>query len=190
MAGARRFPVVVLLGPSGAGKTAVAEALRDARGWWWIEADKFPEDGIHLARLDEPWAALFEGNPLPLRNALRCRANAKGCPGAVLSVTSMVTLRADDLKKAAACGLHVLVLFGGMAECMLAVVKREALLNRGVDEAHWRQHNKPFYPYFEAPEIEPFRIVTFTTNGEHRSLSELVEEVVARTTAHRERRRE
>jgi energy-coupling factor transporter ATP-binding protein EcfA2 len=179
----RPCPTVMLLGPSGAGKSSLAQALCGL-GWLLIEADQYPEDGIKVQKLAHEWGAFFEGsNPIPLRDTMRQRAKAKGCSGAVLSLTSMVTIEAQDLATAAEVGLHGIVLFGSQDDCLRSFLEREKQNNRGLGEAHWRQCNEPYYPYFEAPAIERFRIETFTPDGQHRPIGELLEAVAVKTAS-------
>lgn len=74
-----RIPVVFLLGPSGAGKTTLGQALEDQANFLHLQIDRFPEgDGIDLEGLRDEWTRFCAGDATMLLATLQARVSMPG----------------------------------------------------------------------------------------------------------------
>jgi gluconate kinase len=170
-------PVLLLLGPSGVGKTQLGQWLQEDLGLLWIEADLFGRHNpIDVLGLSQEWNAIRQNDPAPLRDALRARARAQGRSGAVMTLPSVKTIAASKMEKGEAASLHCIILFGSREDCLKAFLEREAALDRGLREDHWERFNSGSFPKFAAADVAQFRMAAFL-DGDRRGRVQLVADV-------------
>jgi hypothetical protein len=170
-------PILLILGPSGVGKTTIGEALAKQTHMLHLDFDQYPKDGVDEEGLRAEWDAFLEQRPAALADAVLAKVDAGSFRGAVITCPSGVVLSGDEILDAERCGFRAVVLFGPPAAC------RAAFLNgphSGLGAAHWDLNNRR-YAVFGSPELESYRVAVFRRT-DRRPVSEILAEVQARLT--------
>jgi len=183
-------PILFLLGLSGAGKTEMGRFASEAKGWLWLEIDRWPPtpDGIDLNGLRGPWNRYLEGdgNHGPLVSAIRER-NAEQNPGIVLTFPSGLTRSAEDIA-AVEPDITIRYLTGSATHCLAAFLRREnAEGGRGLPREWWIAHNlvlqspdgrELLVSYLARPEIAKYCVPGFNADGTRRDKATVFAELV------------
>ena len=170
--------ILLVLGPSGAGKTTIGEALAKQAHMLHLDFDQSPKNGVDEEGLRSEWDAFVDRRPDVLAGAVLARVNAGSFRGAVITCPGGVVLSRDEILGAERCGFRAAILFGPPAAC------RAAFLNGshgGLGAAHWDDNNK-HYAAFGSPELEDYRVAVFR-GSDRRPVSEILVEVQARITS-------
>src|SRR6266571_5994139 len=124
-----RLPVLVILGPSGSGKSSLGEWLQQDYGYWHLEIDQrdVPElERIRAVRLASEWETfLHRGDPVPLGTTLRTWTTDRGFAGVVLSFSSLRCLSVIQIESLRTHGIHAVILYGTIEDCIGAFLYRE-----------------------------------------------------------------
>jgi len=172
---------VLLVGPSGAGKTTIGAWAAEDLGLLWLEADVWNADGITRHRLRAQWNAFYENrNPRRLANTLSLRAKKNNRVGTMLTLPSPVILSPAHVEAAAEHGLTVVVAWGTLENCVEAFNIRERQHPRGIDVSHWHHFNDACLVEYAKSCYVPLRLETFNADGSRRFRSEIVRELGAR----------
>lgn len=173
-------PIVLLLGPSGTGKSRLREWIRDDLGFIEHELDTFEAggpNGVDRAGLRAQWdRLLLQGDADPLAREMRSRAAAANKAGAVLSIPSLVVLPPETIAGTEKLGVFTFILMGRREECRAAFLERQKTrAAAAVSGEHWDRHAQNFEA-FESGLLAPYRLWTFR-QGVRVRREELVESV-------------
>jgi hypothetical protein len=156
-------PVVLLLGPSGAGKTTLGDALVKNLGVLHVLFDGHPNgNGVDVEQLRVEWDALLESrNPKPLADTVRRRIEAARYSGVVISCPSGI-MPAEDGKAApwhfprsllsgmTTIGVRCVVLVAPLAACMDAAIRRPGtrvtVRSWAVNNSNWTDFQQTAFP--------------------------------------------
>jgi hypothetical protein len=172
---------VLLVGPSGAGKTTIGAWAAQDLGLLWFEADVWNADGITRHRLRAQRYAFYENrNPCRLANTLSLRAKKNNRAGTMLTLPSPVILSPAHVEAAAEHGLSVVVAWGTMENCVEAFNTRERQHPRGIGVNRWHHFNDACLAEYSKAGYARLRLETFNADGSRRSRSEIMRELGAR----------
>jgi hypothetical protein len=172
---------VLLVGPSGAGKTMIGAWAAEELGLLWFEADVWNADGITRHRLRAQWDAFYENeNPRRLGNTLSLRAKKNNRAGTMLTLPSLVILSPAHVEAATEHGLTVVIAWGTMENCVDAFNIRERQHPRGIGVNHWHHFNDACLAEYAKSGYAPLRLETFNADGSRRFRSDIMRELGAR----------
>ena len=161
--------MLLILGPSGVGKSSFGEWLAAERNWLHLEIDRYPEDGIDLHNLRAEWNEFCErGNPGLLAKVLRERLAPSSKINCVLTFPGCLVLPPERIISAANAGVRTIYLYGSAAHCITAFLKREEKTDSPLGLDHWISNNHENGSYIEMskPALAPYRIHVFTHMGD------------------------
>jgi hypothetical protein len=170
-----RATLIVLVGPSGVGKSTLAKALCPNLDLVHLDADA--DRAFKLLGLRKAWPEFWKGRDAePLADALRVRAFTEGRAGALLSLpsTRKCLLDPNHVEIARAAGINTVVLWGPVELCKQARRVRDAARGIAWQEANYDKWNGPTFEMYCRPEYAAVRIDAFEQNGIHRTAEEIV----------------
>src|SRR5205809_846247 len=134
-------PILFILGPSGAGKTTLAENLGKNCKFLHLDFDLSKVDGVNQAGLREEWNPFVSHRRFePLIESIRKKI-VKPLKGASVTCPSGVVLPRDLLIKMKLFGVECVIMYGSRADCLAAFLRREKETGRGFNEEHWVVNN-------------------------------------------------
>jgi hypothetical protein len=171
--------ILLVLGPSGVGKSTFGKYLRSNHAWLHLEIDQFPNgDGIDLLDLRAPWDRFFQNqDPTGLVDELTRRVDQHGNPGVVLTFPSRLVLPPVHIERAGAVGVQTVYLYGTAANCLTAFLARERATCRSFDVNHWLRNNGREYLLMSVPEFETNRVMVFGGDGVRRPWQDVLDEI-------------
>lgn len=170
--------LILLLGPSGTGKSTLAAALSLSSNRLHIELDQWQADGVDIAGLRREWDEFYQGQRAEaLSRELTSRAAVGGYQGVILSLPSLVVLPIPLIEHALRCGISTVILYGSGADCLAAFLRRPSTGERSLNANYWIACNASAYMTHSRPEYIPYRIEVFR-NGKHRAIEELLSEIL------------
>lgn len=174
-------PIILLLGPSGSGKSNTGNWLREDLDFLHYDIDRRDgQDGINYHDLRAQWNRFHDNfHAEDLAIEMRRRIDAENKQGAILTFSSLLVLSKEHIDNALLYGILVLVMYGTGSDCLKAFLKRERDLRSPLDGniEHWICNNVWSYPRLSKPEYDTTRIMNFS-NGEFRSRAEIVADIV------------
>jgi adenylate kinase family enzyme len=177
MSNSTKSPIIFFFGPSGVGKTTLAELLREDHNYIHLKIDRADGDGIDIEGLRSEWDKfLNEDDAESLAEALRQKIHEQNKAGIVLTFASTDWLRIHKIEEAKKHRILTVVLYGSKEDCLNSFMAREKIKNRGFDA------NQRFYPKFTNTDYAKYRLDTFH-NHVHRNKSSLIKEVSRRIDA-------
>jgi hypothetical protein len=170
--------ILLVLGPSGVGKSTFAEYLYKERHWLHLEIDQYPNDGIDLHDLRQQWD-LFYGSRKPddLVMEIRKRSMRIRTENCVLSFPSGVVLSPGHIAAAERAFIRVAYLYGSAAHCINAFLERERKSGRNLGLDHWLANNTASYLMMSDPAFQPYRTHVFNFQGKRRSHPDVLREI-------------
>lgn len=175
-----RQPTVLITGLAGAGKTTLAEWMREDRGFLHLDGDVRGADGIDLCGLRDQWDRFHRhDDPFPLARTLRERTRLAGAAGALLSLPSTLLFTIERIAAARDAGLETVLLFGEPDRCLQAFLDRERRAGTRLDEPYWHRTNDRAYRRYGDAAFETVRFPAFTPDGARWTRAALVERFAA-----------
>jgi hypothetical protein len=159
-------PVLFIAGPSGAGKSTISEWVAIDLQFLHLEIDLWFADGIDVHGLRHEWKAFCRQlDPAPLASVLRDRVVAASCSGAVLSFPSNVILTRKQIDVARSVGLHTVVLYGSVQQCIDSFLARESTNGRGLGIERWHRFNARAHATYGRSNYADLRVEAFRPDG-------------------------
>lgn len=162
-------PVILVVGPSGAGKDCVCKWLKKEHKFEWVDIDQpkhFEDKG-----LQHEWNRFKRLDAEPLAKSLRDKASDGNVRGVVMSLPSDRVITPEMATAAESAGIHIVVLWASPEECKAARKQRDGFVKDNYDEK-----NKKAFSTYGAPEFEPNRVGVMGPDGKHRpDLMKLIE---------------
>ena len=154
--------VLLLLGPSGTGKSTLAAAIAAKHQFEHFELDQWPDDGVDRLGLRRQWDDFLKlAKPKGLFEQLLSRAAIGGKSGAVISAPSLLILSLAHLQAVSRRGASTAILYGTAADCISSFAERETATGRQLPVEHWIANNQASYVAFSRPEYAPYRLHVF-----------------------------
>ncbi len=178
MAGHGPSRVLLVLGPSGVGKSTLGDWLAEDLDLVRLELDPWPEPVWRSDVASAREALLSRGDAGPLVALLTRLAGEAGRAGGVATLCGGAVLPLRRLLRLRRLGAQAVVLYASERECLSSFLAREAVNGRGLDEAYWRRHRDPSFAAHGSMRYLPWRLLAFD-RGARRSRADLVA-VVAR----------
>ena len=129
-------PILIILGPSGAGKTSLDKYLQEELNLLHFDFDVMERDDVikDLGLRDE-WNEFFTDHKSKRFAAkIRKRFWAESYKGASITCPGKVLLPIEYLLKLAPLGIRCVILFGTGAQCLNSFLEREKTNGRGLSE--------------------------------------------------------
>jgi len=160
------FPVVILVGISGVGKSELARQLELDHRWLHINVDE--GGGFEKVGLARGWGSLEEQRDgAPLAHAVIDRARSLGKVGAVLSLPSDCMMHVERVRAADAGGLKTIVLWGDWELCKTARRARDQKAgDPPVEDERYERINKPAYDTYGSDDFLHLRVDAFGPDDE------------------------
>jgi adenylate kinase family enzyme len=175
--GKQTTPILFFFGPSGAGKTTLAEWLKSDLGFLHLKIDRAAGDGIDIEGIRKEWNTYLEqGNALELAQTIRRRIQREDKTGAVLTFASTHWLKLGQIGEAERHGILTIILYGPKDDCLNSFLSREKRKKRDFGKNHWIKYNDRYYVKFTSPEYAKYIENTFVDHR-HRSKNSLVEAI-------------
>jgi shikimate kinase len=168
-----------ILGPSGSGKSYVAERFAASIRALWLEADRVFEDGINALGLRTEWDAFANLKAYePICDEFDRRAKAEKKESVVLSLPGfpILTMAHAELARSRA---RIAYLSGTPGQCLDSFLRREKATGRNLDLGHWCRNTGDFFTRLECPEFKPLVITNFNADGSYRALEEVFSDVTS-----------
>lgn len=173
--------MLIILGPSGVGKSSLGNYLAQTHGWLHLEIDQI--HGLDVHQLQQEWKLFYQQkNTLHLIRILHQKVTSANKTNCVLTFPSGLVLSLEHIKECVP-SIQVCYLYGSAAHCINAFLRREHETNRNLDVNYWIQNNRDSYTKMNSPSFEPYRVHVFTHEGRHRPHADIWEEI-SRTTIH------
>jgi hypothetical protein len=166
--------LLFLVGPSGVGKSTVAEPLCGELALYHVDADR---DRLKDHGLRDEWQEFWTGmNSAPIADALHGIASRERRAGVLLSLPSNKkrVLYPRHVEAAHRTGIDVVVLWGAEELCKSARRDRDVELGMRWDEGVYDARNRRAFATYGRPEYERLRVETFDEGGGRRRLDETV----------------
>jgi hypothetical protein len=160
--------LMFLVGPSGVGKSTIAEPLCSDLALYHVDVDRDP---LKVHGIRDAWQEFWTGsNPGPIADALRAIASREGRAGVLVSLPSNKkrVLHPGHVDAARRAGIKVIVLWGAEAFCKKARQDRD--VERGIpwNESKYDARNRRTFELYSGTEYDGVRVDAFQEDGRHR----------------------
>lgn len=174
-------PILLMLGPSGVGKSCVSTRLTNQRSFLHFDIDK--NHGFQANGFPAQWDNdIGNINFAELANIVRDRLLAEGRHAAVVSFPTVHVLNMKQLKSAADAGILPVVLWGTETHCINARRARAKKNRVRFDLERYKRKNRRTFETYARSEYAPFRIETFQPDGSRWPLEKTLATIIARTS--------
>jgi adenylate kinase family enzyme len=137
-------PVLLIFGPSGVGKSTLADWIVEELDFLHFNFDNWDRKGIDGSKIRSEWKSLISrGQPQPLRLAIDRRLKDK--KGALLTFPSNTILGVERIHAAEKFKIKTVFLDGSEENCLKAFIKREKEIGRNLPISHWHRYNDHIY---------------------------------------------
>jgi hypothetical protein len=164
--------LLFLVGPSGVGKSTIAEPLCSELALYHVDIDRHP---VKAHGIRDEWQEFrARKNAEPLANALRAIASREGRTGVLVSLPSNKKrlLHPGHVDAARDAGITVIVLWGAEEVCKRARKARDVKSGLQWDETTYDARNRRPFEVYGSPEYDDIRIDVFEEHGRHRPREE------------------
>jgi hypothetical protein len=177
-------PILLILGPSGAGKTTLGDYLATQHRMLHLNFDRRETNGVDAAGLRPEWDAFLDGRrPRPVVDEIRRRVRAAGRTGAAVTCPSGIMPSADPaaprwflpkqyVGELEAVGLYCVVLYGTRQRCLAAFLGRD----EGQSEQHWNLNNSWWHTPTSGRDFGEYVLPAFR-GGRRTALPEMFEDL-------------
>jgi hypothetical protein len=163
--------IVIMLGPSGAGKTRLSDDWAAVFGWLHIDTDD--TDRLRHYRLKEAWGAFYDAdnaNPKPLIHRVEQLIADAGKAGAVVSFRCSIVPSRSRINVARAAGIVTVVLWGTPEQCEQSARQRR-------DDFTHKQYvaaTRRIFKAYSGSEFDDIRVGAFSPDGNHLGSRQLI----------------
>jgi shikimate kinase len=162
-----------ILGPSGSGKSHVAEKFAVSINALWVEADELGMDRIDALRLRREWEDFVRlRSSEPLCDEFDRRAKADKKESVVMSLPGFLILEMAHAKLLRDRG-RIAYLMGTPGQCLDSFLRREKSTGRNLDVPHWCRNTRDFFERVEHAKFKPLAVANFNPDGSYRTLDEV-----------------
>ena len=168
-------PILFVIGPSGAGKTALSHQVESELGFLHIDIDQ--RHGPEVYGLHEVWDRFINDfDIVAVAAAIRAQMTGRHA-GVVLSLPSGRVLTRRHINTAVSAGIVTVLLWGNEELCRAARRAREQLAGRELNEQQYEEKNRPAYNCYATAEYDDVRICTFFQDGLRVPIESLLNDV-------------
>jgi hypothetical protein len=167
---------IVLFGPSGSGKSQVAEWLNREWNFLHISFDRWDDTGVDAKIISDEWSTFSQtGNVIPLANKLKDTIEANNSGGVVITCPSGWLFDSSKVEIGQKSSIYSIILYGPKDKIWSAYAQREDDAGRIPDKVKWERNNTK-YEVFGSPEYSNIRIETFD-GSDRRKKEELIVDI-------------
>ena len=188
------IPILLILGPSGAGKTTLADLLERNLNFLHInfdrqkEQDSPQENGVDKEGLRKEWDVfLVDRNPQLLVEAIRARIQRLGRHGATITCPSGIAITGGPcdgcrfsknyLAAMKSDGINCVVLYGTREECLASFLSRiDGLTINEKNERYWTDNNGYWHTQFDPKDFDN-NVLHMFYGGQRRPDREILDEI-------------
>jgi hypothetical protein len=158
------YPIILVLGPSGVGKSTVSRWIKKEFQFLHLDIDKprgFARNGLPadwdecISRIDFARLATF----------VLQRVDSKKRAGAVLSFPTEHVLTREQIDAASGVGITTVVLWGTEERCIQARSERSRKKGIAFGLARYRRKNGPSFETYKRSEYDDFKFEAFRPDG-------------------------
>ena len=172
-------PIIFLMGPSGIGKTTLANCVAAEWNYIHIDYDQWGGDENVFKPLRDGWESFkLSCNVKQFRDLIE-NTIPDTATGAVLSFPSD-DMMADlsVMEQAKETGLHIFIMYADANICRQTFIEREKTNGRGLPVEHWDKCNSHIYEsgYLTSAHM-PYLLEAYTSAGQRRTKDDLLSEI-------------
>jgi hypothetical protein len=160
--------LLFLVGPSGVGKSTVAERVCSELHLYHLDADRDP---LKAHGIRDEWQEFWTGeNPGPIADALHAIASREGRAGVLLSLPANKkrVLHPGHVDAARRAGIKVVVLWGSKEFCKEARRIRDVQDGIPWNESRYDTRNRRTFEVYTGPAYDGLRVDVFEEDGSRR----------------------
>ena len=166
-------PILLVLGPSGVGKSEISKNIQNAYSFLHvdIDQDRDSKHGFELNDFPAQWdrdVTLIDF--MQLAEEIQRRVTQQSRTGAIISVPTIHVFSAQQLDTACSSGLSPVVLWGTEQQCIQARRTRSKRNRKRFNEKdveRYQRKNKRTFETYSRSEYDQYRIVVFSPDGPH-----------------------
>ena len=173
--------IILVLGPSGVGKSCVAKELENQHSFMHIDIDQnhpFQANGFPAEWDNDIRNVDF----VQLASIISDRLANEGRSAAVVSFPTVHVFSVQQIQSATSVGISAVVLWGTEANCIEARSKRAKTNRVRFDLERYKRKNQPTFETYAQSDYAPYRIETFQPDGSRAPIERIVAAIIARAS--------